>query len=89
MRQKSLLPNHPDSAESYINIASVYNNRGEYSKALSFYEKACKIQPRILPPNHPDLAIIYSNIAVAYDNNEKYLKALSIHEKSLFQTCHK
>ncbi|CAF4303304.1 unnamed protein product, partial [Rotaria sordida] len=31
----ALPPNHPDLATSYNNIGLVYNNMGEYSKALS------------------------------------------------------
>ena len=35
---------------------------GEYSKALSYYEKSLEIKQQSLPPNHPDLAASYNNI---------------------------
>jgi tetratricopeptide (TPR) repeat protein len=55
---------------------------GEYSKALSFCEKAHEIRRETLPSNHPDLAASYSNIGWAYDNIGEYSKALSFHEKA-------
>ena len=53
IQQQSLPPNHPDLAEFYNNIGSVYDSMGEYSKALLSYEKALEIQQQSLPPNHP------------------------------------
>ena len=56
---------------------------GEYSKALSYYEKSLEIKQQSLPPNHPDLAGSYMNIGNVYDNMGEYSKALSYYEKSL------
>ena len=36
----------------------------EYSKALSYYEKALEIEQKTLPSNHPYLAISYNNIGI-------------------------
>jgi hypothetical protein len=38
----------------------VYYRIGEYSKVLSYREKALDIYQKALPPNHPDLAPIYA-----------------------------
>ena len=84
IRQKSLPPNHPDLAKSYLKIGNVYFSMGEYSKALSYYEKALAIQQQSLPPNHPDLAKSYNwDIGNVYYGMGDYSKALSSHEKAL------
>jgi len=44
IRLKSLPPNHPDLASSYLNIGSVYKSKGEYDKAIEFYQKSLEIK---------------------------------------------
>ncbi|CAF1189111.1 unnamed protein product [Rotaria sordida] len=56
---------------------------GEYSKALSSYERSLEIRKIALPPNHPDLAGSYNNIAAVYNNMGEYSKAVSSLETSL------
>ncbi|CAF4262981.1 unnamed protein product [Rotaria sordida] len=55
---------------------------GEYTKALSSYERSLEIWKIALPPNHPDLAASYNNIGAVYDNMGEYSKALSYYEKA-------
>ncbi|CAF3972062.1 unnamed protein product [Adineta steineri] len=83
IKQKTLLPNHPDFATSYNNIASAYDKIGECSQALSFYEKALEILQKTLPKNHPYLATSYNNIGNVYISMEEYSKALSFYQKAL------
>jgi tetratricopeptide (TPR) repeat protein len=61
----------------------VYENMGEYSKALSYYEKAVEIRQKTLPANHPSLATSYNNIGVVFDNLGEYSTALLYYEKAL------
>jgi tetratricopeptide (TPR) repeat protein len=61
----------------------VYDKMGEYSKALSYYEKALEIRQKTLPANHPSLATSYNNIGLVYDNMGEYSKALSYYERAL------
>ncbi|CAF4392350.1 unnamed protein product, partial [Rotaria sordida] len=56
---------------------------GEYSKALSSYERSLEIKKLALPPNHPDLAASYNNIGCMYRDMGEYSKALSSQERSL------
>ncbi|CAF4353074.1 unnamed protein product, partial [Rotaria sordida] len=56
---------------------------GEYSKALSSYERSLEIEKIALPPNHPDLAKSYNNIGLVYYHMGEYSKALSSYERSL------
>jgi tetratricopeptide (TPR) repeat protein len=68
---------------SYNNIGGVYDNMGEYSKALSYYEEALEILKNILPANHPKLAASYNNIGTTCYNMRDYSKALVYYERAL------
>ncbi len=48
-------PNDPNWAISFNNIALVYDEMDECTRALSYYEKALTIKQQSVPPNHPDL----------------------------------
>ena len=72
-----------EKATIYHMLGTVKNQQGEYSKALSYYEKAYEIFQRVLPANHPGLDILYSSIGVVYDKLGQYSKALSYYEKDI------
>ena len=55
---------------------------GEYSKALSNYERSLEIRKIALPQNHPGLATSYNNIGEVYRNMGENSKALSYFEKA-------
>ncbi len=83
MKWRKCLPsNHPSLATSYTCHGSVYVKMGDYSKALSYYEKALEIKEKILPPNHPSLAISYTCHGSVYVEMGDYSKALSYYEKA-------
>jgi tetratricopeptide (TPR) repeat protein len=58
----------------------VYQNIGDYSKALSNHVKALEIRRQSLPPNHPELSTSYFNIGLLYENMGEYLKASPFYE---------
>ena len=64
-------------------LGVVHDDMGEYSKALSSYERSLEIYKVALPPDHPDLATSYNNIGSVYYNMGEYSKALSSYEQSL------
>ena len=64
-------------------LGLVYVDIGEYSKALSSYERSLEIMKAVIPPNHPDFATSYNNIGLVYMNMGEYSKALSSYERSL------
>ncbi|CAF3830391.1 unnamed protein product [Rotaria sp. Silwood1] len=76
-------PSDKDRAEYNHQLGWVYDNMGEYSQALLYYQKALNINEKILPPNHPHLATSYLNIGNVNSNMGEYLKALSSYERSL------
>ncbi|CAF1332917.1 unnamed protein product [Rotaria sordida] len=72
-----------ERSEYYFQIARVYKDMGENSKALKYYEKNLEFKQKTLPPNHPNLATTYNQIGSVYDNMGEYSKALSSYERSL------
>jgi tetratricopeptide (TPR) repeat protein len=83
IREKVLSPEHPDLAQSYNNLAVVYNKLGEYEKALVLSQEALAIWEKVLAADHPDLAAAFNNLAVIYSNLGEYPKALESSLKSL------
>ncbi|CAF0951827.1 unnamed protein product [Adineta steineri] len=67
----------------YTNVGEANREMGDYSTALSYYEKALEIQHTILPADHPDLGITYNNIGMVHQSTEDYSKALSYYERTL------
>ena len=79
---------HPSIGDSYNNIGSVWNDKGEYDKALEYYEKCLKIKLKTLGDEHPDVASTYFYIGTINKNLnnfvlaiENYQKGFSIHKK--------
>ncbi len=50
-----VLTSDPSLPTSYGNLDLVYDNMGEYSKALAYFEHALDISQRSVPPNHPNI----------------------------------
>ncbi|CAF1465090.1 unnamed protein product [Rotaria sordida] len=72
-----------DRANYNLQLGSVYFSIGEYSKAITFYERAIDIYKKMSPSNQLDLAISYNNIGNVYYNMGEYSKALSSYDRSL------
>ena len=56
---------------------------GEYSKALTFYQQALKMEKKSLPNNHPSLATSCNNIGTTYNSMGEYSKALTFYQQAL------
>ncbi|KAG2484841.1 hypothetical protein HYH03_016407 [Edaphochlamys debaryana] len=65
-REHELGPDHPDVAESCSNLAILYNQRGEYDRALPLYERALDIYERHFGPDHPEVAHTLTDLAVLH-----------------------
>ena len=76
-------PEHPDTAETYNNLAIVYYNMGDCAQALAFYQKALDIREKKLGLEHPDTATTYNNLAGVYFEKGNYALALTLIEKAL------
>ena len=74
---------HPNTATTYNNIASLYQSMGEFDKALEYYLKALTVMEKVLGKNHPNTAATYNNIALLYQAKGKFDKALEYYLKAL------
>lgn len=55
IREKVLGEEHPDTANVYHNLATLYNSMGDYEGAYEFMSKAVKIKKKVFPENNSDL----------------------------------
>ena len=83
IRKRVLGEEHPATATSYNNLASVYASQGEYRKAEGLYGKALRISERVLGEEHPATAASYNNLAGVHERQGKYDKAKGLYEKAL------
>ncbi|HCC34355.1 MAG TPA: hypothetical protein DEQ02_01470, partial [Ruminococcaceae bacterium] len=60
-----------------------YSENADYTKALTWYEKALVICEKVLGKEHPYTATSYGGIAGVYDSMGDYPKALEGYEKAL------
>ena len=72
-----------EKANIFHQFGCINKDRGEYSKALEYYEKSLEIMKKTLRANHPSLATSYNNIGMVYKSMGEYSKTLEYYEKSL------
>ncbi|MEY4808465.1 MAG: hypothetical protein RLZZ206_2854 [Cyanobacteriota bacterium] len=88
--EKTLEPDHPDTAQSINNLAFLYYSQGAYAKAEPLYLRALALEEKTLGHNHPVTASSLDNLAELYLSQGAYAKAeplflrsLAIREKAL------
>ncbi len=81
LEEKIYLPDHPDLAISYYDLAQIYGHLGEYQKAVDLCVKATSIYEKNLSPDHLDLATGYNLMALAYSGLGDHAKALEFNLK--------
>ncbi|ETO01128.1 hypothetical protein RFI_36312, partial [Reticulomyxa filosa] len=64
-------------------ILVVYESKGEYDKAIEYYEKSLKISLDKLGHDHPDVAASYNSLGSVYKSKGEYDKAIEYYVKSL------
>jgi tetratricopeptide (TPR) repeat protein len=74
---------HPDTAESYNNLAFILNAQGRYAEAAPLHHKALAIRRKILGEEHPDTAESYNNIAFNLNAQGRYAEAGPLYQKAL------
>ena len=75
IRRQLLTDFHPDTAESYHNLAANLNAQGDYKRAQPLVEKALEIRRRLLTDLHPSTASSYDILASNLNAQGKYLEA--------------
>ncbi|MER0204859.1 MAG: tetratricopeptide repeat protein, partial [Nitrosomonas sp.] len=81
--EKTLGPEHPDTATSLLAIGLLYDELGELDKVEPFYQRALSIREKALDPEHPDMAQSLHNLASLYDAQGQYTKAELLFERAL------
>ena len=76
-------PDHPETADSLNDLASLYAEMGDYAKALPLYQRALKIREKALGPDHPHTAIILNNVAESYRENGDFAKAEPLYKRAI------
>ena len=67
----------------YNELGLICDEMGEFTQALSFYQKSIEMRQKCLPPNHRLLGIAYNNIGEVQRELGEYFNALSSHQKTL------
>jgi tetratricopeptide (TPR) repeat protein len=85
--EKAPADNEAESAASraatYSNIGLTYQNMGQYSMALSSFEKTLEIKRKYYPPNDSSLAITYNNIGMVQNSMGNFASAQSYYERAI------
>jgi serine phosphatase RsbU (regulator of sigma subunit)/tetratricopeptide (TPR) repeat protein len=68
-------------AQSYNNLGSGYQSKGEYENAMNAYIKALGIHEQL--NNESGCAIVYANIGFIFRQQQNYSKAIAFHRKAL------
>jgi tetratricopeptide (TPR) repeat protein len=64
-------------------VATVFSEFGQHSKALEYYAKSLAITQATLGEQHPSTAATYNGMALVYDKQGEYSKALEYYAKGL------
>ena len=64
--EKSLGPEHLDTAKNLIDLGNLYQETGQYAKAEPLYKRALKIREKILGPDHRTVAECLDELAALY-----------------------
>jgi tetratricopeptide (TPR) repeat protein len=88
--EKTLGPDHPDTAGSMNNLAGLLELQGDYAGAEPLYRRALAIAEKTLGPDHPNTAMALDNLAGLLESKGDdagaeplYRRALSTAEKAL------
>src|SRR4030095_7189829 len=76
-------PDHPETADSLNDLASLYAGMGNYAKAVPLYERALKIREKALGKDHPYTAVLLNNLAETYRENADYAKAEPLYKRAI------
>jgi tetratricopeptide (TPR) repeat protein len=83
IREKLLGPEHPGTATSLNNLASVLEAQGDVAAARPLYERALAIYEKVLGPEHSSTATMLNNLALLLHAHGDLAGARSLHERAL------
>ena len=59
------------------------HGKGDYDKAIEYYEQALASDLKTFGPDHPNVATDRNNLGVAWDSKGDYDKAIEYYEQAL------
>ena len=77
-RRGALGPDHPDVATTLNDLAVLYNQKGDYDKAIQINQRVLAIRERVLGPDDSGVAKALNNLARVYENKGDYPQAETI-----------
>lgn len=83
VRERVLGSDHPDTASSLNNLASLYRAQGAYERALPLYERALAVRERVLGSDHLSTASSLNNLAGLHRVQGAYERAFPLYERAL------
>ena len=79
-----LLPMKQSKQATFFNLSGyLFEELGNYHRALELNQKALAIREKKLLSNHSDLATSYNNVGAAWDKLGNHSKGLEFHQKAL------
>ena len=83
IRTRQLGSNHPHTAQSLNNLASLYYKIGQYSKAEILYTQSLAIREQQLGADSLEIATSLNNLAAVYQSMRRYSDAEQLYTRSL------
>jgi len=83
IREMTLGPRHPHTAESLNNLALLLYDQGDYVSARPLHERALAIRQETLPPNDGLIAESLNNLALVLHDLGDLGASRSLHERAL------
>ncbi len=78
-----LTTNYPNTATYRNNLGAAWNAKGDYDKAIEYYEKAMKSDLKSFGEDHPNVATYRSNLGATWKAKGEYDKAIEYYEMAL------
>ncbi len=82
IRERLLGVDHPDTAETCRDIASVCQEQGDYDSALEWYDRALETVKNTLGEENPRTAALYNNIAAVLQSQGHIGSAMTMFQKA-------
>ncbi len=72
----------PEYAEAFLWLGEIFSAKGQYSRAVEYYQKALVIELKTQGEDHSDLAVAYNRLGLAFHRNGEYDRALEAYQKA-------
>lgn len=81
--EKAFGKNHRNVAIFLNNLAGLYYDLGDYSRAEPLYKRSLAIREKIFGTDHPNVATCLNNLAIIYKSQGDYIRAEPLYKRSL------